>query len=254
MKPLPKTMRLVLVRHGQSTWNLENRFTGWEDVPLSPLGKEEAKFAGEILKNENLKFTKVYTSYLRRAINTYNYICEELNSYHLPIEKSWRLNERHYGGLTGLNKIETAEKLGADLVKIYRRSYATPPPPMEDNDERLPHFNEKYRFVSDKVLPKTESLKCTLTRVLPYFYDNIVGDMLKGEQLLVVAHGNSIRAIVKEIENISDDEITEVNIPTGVPLSYTFDSEFNILEKGYLGDMDEINRRIEAVKAQTQKK
>lgn len=254
MKSLPKTMRLVLIRHGQSTWNLENRFTGWEDVPLSPQGVQEAIYAGEILKKENLNFTKIHTSYLKRAINTYNHICQELNTYHLPIKKSWRLNERHYGDLTGLDKIETAEKIGEELVKVYRRSYATPPPPMGDTDSRLPHFNEKYKFISKKILPKSESLKCTLLRVLPYFYDEIVGDMLNGEQLLVVAHGNSIRAIVKEIENISDDEITEINIPTGVPLSYTFDSEFNVLEKGYLGDMEEINRRIKEVKAQTEKK
>lgn len=243
-----------MVRHGTSTWNQENRFTGWWDVPLAPEGIDEAKEAGKLLKQGGFEFDVVYTSVLRRAITTYNIICDEINSYHVPTIKHWRLNERHYGGLTGLNKSETTQKHGEEKVKIWRRSYDIPPPPMEENDPRAPHNDIKYKDVAKNILPLTESLKCTQARALPFFYDHIVTDMLQGKNVLIVAHGNSIRSIVKVIEGISDKDIPNLNIPTAIPLVYDFDRNLKVLNKQYLGNEEEIKKKIEAVAQQASKK
>lgn len=251
---LSQKMQLVMVRHGTSTWNQENRFTGWWDVPLASEGIEEAVSAGKLLKEANFDFDVVYTSVLRRAVTTYNIICDEINSHHVPVIKSWRLNERHYGGLTGLNKAETTEKHGEAKVKIWRRSYDIPPPPMEENDQRAPRNDPKYKYVAKQVLPLTESLKDTQARALPFFYDHIVTDMLQGKNVLVVAHGNSLRSIVKVLDNISDDDITSLNIPTGIPLVYDFDKDFKVLNKQYLGNQEEIQKKIDAVSKQASKK
>jgi 2,3-bisphosphoglycerate-dependent phosphoglycerate mutase len=253
-KELPKTLRLVLLRHGQSTWNLENRFTGWTDVPLTEEGTREAINAGKLLKEANFSFDMVYTSMLRRAINTYNLVAEELSCHHLPVKKSWRLNERHYGALQGLNKAETAQLHGEEKVKLWRRSFAVAPPALETEDIRSPYNDPKYELVPRKILPLTESLKTASERALPYFYDQILGDMLKGERVLVVAHGNSLRAIVKELDNISEEKILGINIPTGLPLIYEFDQKLNVQKSYYLGNQDEIKKAQEEVANQAKKK
>lgn len=239
-------MKLVLVRHGESEWNKLNLFTGWTDVELSEKGHEEAIEGGKVLKAEGYDFDICYTSYLKRAIHTLNHVLEEMDREWLPVVKSWKLNERHYGALQGLNKSETAEKYGEDQVKIWRRSFDVQPPALEESDERNPKLIDAYRDVEEE-LPLCESLKDTIARVVPYFESTIKKDMLDGKRVLIAAHGNSLRALVKYFENLSDDEIVGVNLPTGIPLLYEFDEDFNVVSKGYLGDQEKIASKINAV-------
>lgn len=243
-------MQLVLARHGESEWNKANLFTGWTDVDLSDVGREEAREAGKLLKDEGFEFDFCYTSYLKRAIHTLNLILEEMDEEYLPVFKAWQLNERHYGALQGLNKMETAQKYGEPQVKLWRRSFDVAPPSLEKTDKRNPALQRAYRDVFPSVLPLTESLKTTIERVVPYFNDTIKPLVQLGQKILIVAHGNSLRALVKYFEHISDEDITAVNIPTGVPLLYTFDSNFNVLEKKYLGDQAKINAKIASVSNQ----
>lgn len=227
-------MKLVLIRHGESEWNKANLFTGWTDVRLSEKGIEEAKEAGQILKEKGFEFDVAYTSYLTRAIHTLNYVLDEMDLNWLPVHKSWRLNERHYGALQGLNKKETAEKYGDEQVLMWRRSFDVMPPALEPNDTRSATLDKRYQNLDPKDIPMHESLETTIERVIPYFEETIRKDMIKGKKVLIVAHGNSLRALVKYLEDLSNDEILKVNIPTGNPLVYEFDENFNILEKYYL--------------------
>ena len=244
------TYKLVLLRHGQSTWNLENRFTGWVDVPLTDLGREEAREAGRQLKEAGLLPDVVHTSLLLRAIQTANVALEEAERLWVPVERSWRLNERHYGALTGLNKAETAERHGEAQVKVWRRSYDVPPPPVERSSPYHPANDERYRYLPEDVLPATECLKDVVERMLPYWYDNIVPDLLTGRVILVAAHGNSLRALVKHLDGMTDEEVVELNIPTGVPRVYELDKRMRSLGWRYLGDPDEVARKAEAVAQQ----
>ena len=248
------TMKLVLLRHGESVWNKENLFTGWTDVDLSDTGRAEAVEAGKVLKAEGFDFDVCFTSYLKRAIHTLNITLEGMDREWLPVIKTWRLNERHYGALQGLNKAETAEKYGEDQVKKWRRSYDIPPPALEPEDERNPARQIQYSGVDPKDLPLTESLKDTVARAVPYFESEIKPRMLRGERVIIAAHGNSLRALVKTFENMSDEDIVGVNIPTAVPLVYEFDRDFNVISKRYLGDQDKINAKVNAVANQTKKK
>lgn len=243
-------MKLVLIRHGQSEWNKLNLFTGWTDVGLTEQGVSEAIEGGKILKEKGYDFDVCYTSYLKRAIDTLNLVLTELDRHWLDVNKTWRLNERHYGALQGLNKKETAEKYGEDQVHQWRRSFAVMPPKLDENDKRNPKYQEPYRYDLDQQLPLAESLKETIERVMPYFEERIKPDMLSGKRVLIVAHGNSIRSLVKFFEKMSDEEIMGVNIPTGVPLVYEFDKEFNVLDKFYLADQSELKKKIEGVKNQ----
>ena len=228
--------KLVLVRHGQSTWNLENRFTGWTDVGLTVQGEAEAHEAGRLLREGGYMFDVAYTSVLKRAVKTLWIVLEEMGLEWLPVIRAWQLNERHYGSLQGLNKAETAEKFGEAQVKIWRRSFDTPPPALERNDERHPRFDPRYARLTVKELPATESLKITLERVLPYWTATLAPAIQSGRRVLIAAHGNSIRALVKYLDSISDAEITELNIPTGIPLVYELDANLKPLKKYYLGD------------------
>lgn len=248
------TMRLVLLRHGESVWNKENLFTGWTDVDLSDKGREEAKAAGRLMKEEGLDFDVCYTSFLKRAIHTLNLALEEMDREWLPVIKAWQLNERHYGALQGLNKADTAAKYGEEQVRVWRRSYATPPPELSPEDERNPANQEMFRTVPKECLPLTESLKETVARAVPYFDEEIKPRMLAGERVLIAAHGNSLRALVKVFDGMSDDEIVGVNIPTGVPLVYEFDKDFNVVSKRYLGDQDAVNAKMAAVANQGKSK
>ena len=248
------TMRLVLLRHGESVWNKENLFTGWTDVDLSDKGRAEAEAAGRLMRDEGLDFDVCYTSYLKRAIHTLNLALEQMDREWLPVVKAWQLNERHYGALQGLNKSETAEKYGEDQVKVWRRSYATPPPELSPDDDRNPARQEMFRTVPKECLPLTESLKETVARAVPYFEEEIKPRMLAGERVLIAAHGNSLRALVKVFDDMSEDEIVGVNIPTGVPLVYEFDRDFNVVSKRYLGDQDAINAKMAAVANQGKSK
>ena len=247
------TMRLVLLRHGESVWNKENLFTGWTDVDLSDKGREEARSAGRLMRDEGLDFDVCYTSFLKRAIHTLNLALEEMDREWLPVTKAWQLNERHYGALQGLNKADTAAKYGEEQVKIWRRSYATPPPELSADDERNPANQEMFRTVPRECLPLTESLKETVARAVPYFDEEIKPRMLAGERVLIAAHGNSLRALVKVFDGMSEDEIVGVNIPTGVPLVYEFDRDFNVVSKRYLGDQDAVNAKMAAVANQGKK-
>ena len=240
-------MKLVLVRHGESEWNQKNLFTGWADVGLSENGRREAAEAGVLLKQEGYDFDICYTSYLKRAIQTLNLTLEQLDREWLPVVKSWKLNERHCGALQGLNKAETAQKYGEDQVKIWRRSFDVRPPELAEDDKRNPKFDPAYRNEIKQELPLCESLKDTIDRVLPYFEAAIKKDMQDGKRVLIAAHGNSIRALVKHFDGLSKEEIMEVNIPTGVPLVYEFDSEFNVLRKYYLGDQALLKAKMERV-------
>jgi 2,3-bisphosphoglycerate-dependent phosphoglycerate mutase len=244
------TYRLVLLRHGQSTWNLENRFTGWVDVPLTDAGAAEAMEAGGQMRDAGLHPDVVHTSVLLRAIQTANVALEEMGRLWIPVRRSWRLNERHYGGLTGLNKAETAARHGEEQVKVWRRSYDVPPPPVDRSSEYHPANDERYRFLPEDVLPATECLKDVVVRMLPYWYDAIVPDLRAGGLVLVAAHGNSLRALVKHLDGLSDDEVTELNIPTGVPRVYELDAGLRPLGWRYLGDPDEVARKAEAVAQQ----
>lgn len=247
-------MKLVLIRHGESVWNKENLFTGWTDVDLSETGRKEAAEGGKILKAEGFDFDICYTSYLKRAIHTLNLVLENMDREWLPVYKTWKLNERHYGALQGLNKSETAEKYGEDQVKLWRRSYDVRPPALEENDERNPAFNPMFRDVPKENLPLTECLADTVERVVPFYLSEIVPKMKEGKRILIAAHGNSLRALVKYIENISDDEIVGVNIPTGVPLVYEFDDSTKLISKKFLGDQDAIASKMTSVANQGKKK
>ena len=248
------TMRLVLLRHGESVWNKENLFTGWTDVDLSDKGREEARAAGRLMREEGLDFDVCYTSFLKRAIHTLNLALEEMDREWLPVVKAWQLNERHYGALQGLNKSETAEKFGEEQVKVWRRSYATPPPELSPEDERNPANQEMFRSVPRECLPLTESLRETVARAVPYFDEEIKPRMLAGERVLIAAHGNSLRALVKVFDGMSEDEIVGVNIPTGVPLVYEFDRDFNVVSKRYLGDQEAVAAKMNAVANQGKSK
>ena len=239
--------KLVLVRHGQSTWNLENRFTGWTDVGLTELGRAEALEAGRLLKEGGYDFDVAYTSVLRRAIQTLWITLQEMNLEWIPVTKAWQLNERHYGSLQGLNKAEMAEKFGEEQVKIWRRSYDVPPPALDWDDERHPRFDARYNSLTPEQLPATESLKLTLERVLPYWHSTLSPEIQSGKRVIVAAHGNSIRALVKYLDNISDSAIAELNIPTGLPLIYEFDEKLNPIRNYYLGDPEEAARKAAAV-------
>lgn len=247
-------MKLVLIRHGESEWNKLNLFTGWTDVNLSEKGIEEANEAGILLKENGYDFDVCYCSYLKRAINTLNIVLSRMDRLWLPVIKTWRLNERHYGALQGLNKAETAEKYGEEQVKLWRRSYDVPPPALDENDERCPHLQDAYRDVDKNLLPLSESLEITVQRAVPYFEEVIKKDMVDGKRVLIAAHGNSLRALVKYFEGMSNEEIINLNIPTGVPLVYEFDNDFKVINKYYLGNQDEINSKINSVANQSKAK
>jgi 2,3-bisphosphoglycerate-dependent phosphoglycerate mutase len=246
--------KLILVRHGQSTWNVENLFTGWHDVDLSDLGRQEARSAGVEIRKAGIVPDVVFTSVLKRAIRTMWTILDELDLLWLPVERSWRLNERHYGALQGLDKAQTVEKHGEAQVKIWRRSYDIPPPALDVTDPRHPVHDRRYATLDPRVLPASESLKDTLARVLPFWNDRIVAELKAGKNVLVVAHGNSLRAVVKMLDNVSEADITELNIPTGVPLVYELDAAIKPVKSGYLGDPEAIKAAAEAVKKQTEKR
>ena len=237
--------KLILCRHGQSEWNLENRFTGWADVDLSPKGEQEAKDAGLTLKHEQLSFDLAYTSVLKRATRTLWIMLEEMSLTWIPVTNAWELNERHYGALQGLNKSQVAAEYGEEQVQIWRRSYDTPPPPLNNDDERHPRFEIRYASVSD--LPAGESLKDTLLRVKPYWQTKIIPSLLGNQDVLIVAHGNSLRAMVKMIENISDEEIVNFNIPTWIPLAYEFNENLKPIKQGFIGDPETIKQATQAV-------
>jgi 2,3-bisphosphoglycerate-dependent phosphoglycerate mutase len=239
--------KLVLLRHGESQWNLENRFTGWTNVGLTKTGRIEAKLSGQCLKTNNFIFDKAYTSVLKRAIQTMEICIAEMNLKDIPVKYNWRLNERHYGSLQGLNKSETSKKFGIKQVHLWRRSYDIPPPSLDINDERHPRFDEIYNKLSPSVLPSAESLKDTVKRFLP-FYDKTISPAIKsGKRLLIVAHGNSLRAFIKILDNISDNKILKLNIPTGIPLVYELDSSLKPINHYFLGDEEEIIKRTKKV-------
>jgi 2,3-bisphosphoglycerate-dependent phosphoglycerate mutase len=242
--------KIVLLRHGQSTWNLENRFTGWTDVDLTPQGVEEARAAGRVLREEGFEFDVVYTSVLKRAIRTMWLALDELDQMWVPVIRNWRLNERHYGALQGLNKAETAAKHGEDQVKIWRRSYDIPPPPLEESDDRYPGKERRYAGLSKAELPLTESLMDTVARFVPYWEKTISADVRAGKKVLIVAHGNSLRALVKYLDKMSDAQILELNIPTGIPLMYELDANLKPIRSGYLGDPEAAAKAAAAVAAQ----
>lgn len=245
--------KLVLIRHGESKWNKLNLFTGWTDVDLSSLGKKEAKNAGRLLRRERFQFDIVYTSYLKRAIHTMNYVLEYLKADYLPIVKAWQLNERHYGALQGLDKSETAAKYGENQVKIWRRSFDVRPPEFDDETFKKFYKDRRYRYLDKTDLPRAESLKDTIARTVPYFEEEIKPLILAKNKVLIVAHGNSIRALVKYFENLSDAAIVDINIPTGVPLVYELNEDMKAIKKYYLGDQEAIKLKEEAVKNQGKK-
>ena len=245
--------KLVLIRHGESEWNKLNLFTGWTDVDLSEKGHQEAENAGKLLKAEGYDFDVCYTSYLKRAIHTLNHVLDGMDRAWLPVVKSWKLNERHYGALQGLNKSETAEKYGEDQVKIWRRSFDVKPPALEPDDERAPQKQDMYRNDDPSVLPLHESLETTIERVVPYFNDVILEDMKAGKRVIIAAHGNSLRALVKYFDNLSSEEIIDVNIPTGTPLVYEFDENFKAVNHYYLGDQEALKAKMDAVANQGKK-
>jgi len=242
--------KVVLLRHGESTWNKENRFTGWTDVDLSEKGISEAHKAGKLLKSEGYKFDIAYTSVLKRAIKTLWITLEEMDLMWIPVVRNWRLNERHYGDLQGLNKAETAKKFGEDQVKIWRRSYDTPPPALQKDDERYPGKDARYAGLSEAELPLTECLKDTVARFVPYWEETIAPTIKEGKKVVIAAHGNSLRALVKYLDNIPEDEIVGLNIPTGIPLVYELDDNLKSIKSYYLGDPEEIAKAAAAVAAQ----
>jgi 2,3-bisphosphoglycerate-dependent phosphoglycerate mutase len=248
------TGKLLLLRHGQSIWNLENLFTGWVDIDLSEQGRQEAQEAGRLLKAEGIAFAIPFTSVLKRAIRTLWMALDEMDMMWLPVERTWRLNERHYGALQGLDKAQTVAKHGADQVKIWRRSYDIPPPPLPATDPGHPRFDRRYANVPAGELPSAESLKDTLGRVLPFWNARIAPELLAGRNVLVVAHGNSLRALVKMLDGMSDAAIVELNIPTGVPLLYELDGNLKPVSSRYLGDAAAVKARAEAVARQTERK
>ena len=246
--------KLVLIRHGESTWNKENRFTGWTDVDLSAKGREEAHEGGRVLKAEGYTFDVAYTSVLRRAIHTLWTVLDEMELEWIPVHRSWRLNERHYGALQGLNKAETAAKFGEDQVKIWRRSYDIPPPALTADDERYPGHDPRYRGLTAAELPLTECLKDTVARFLPLWHETIAPAIKSGQKVLIAAHGNSLRALVKYLDHIPEKDIVELNIPTGMPLVYELDDDLKALNRYYLGDPEKVKAAMEAVAAQGKKK
>ena len=245
---------LVMIRHGESEWNKANLFTGWTDVELSENGWNEAHQGGRLLKEEGLSFDICYTSYLKRAIHTASAVLGELDEEWIPIVKDWRLNERHYGALQGLNKAETAAKYGAEQVRIWRRSFDIQPPALDPADERNPALQKMYRNVEKSLLPLTESLKDTIARVVPYYENVIKKDIEAGRNVLIAAHGNSLRALVKYLDGISDDDIVGINIPTGVPLVYELDDDLKAISHRYLGDAKELEAKIQSVAKQGEAK
>jgi len=245
--------KLVLIRHGESTWNKENRFTGWTDVDLSEKGVQEAIDAGLVLKKEGFEFDLAYTSVLKRAIKTLNTVLDQMDQLWIPVERSWRLNERHYGGLQGLNKSETAAQYGEDQVKIWRRSYDVPPPPLTAEDERFPGHDRRYVNVDAKDLPLTECLKDTVARFLPLWHESIAPAVKSGKRVVIGAHGNSLRALVKYLDNVSEADILELNIPTAMPLVYELDADLKPIKSYYLGDPEKVKAAMEAVAKQGKK-
>jgi 2,3-bisphosphoglycerate-dependent phosphoglycerate mutase len=239
--------KLVLLRHGESEWNQQNRFTGWADVGLTPKGMEEARAAGALLAKEGYAFDVAYTSVLKRAIKTLWTVLEGMDRMWIPVHHSWRLNERHYGALQGLNKAETAAKFGEAQVKIWRRAYATPPPALEDDDPRLALDDPRYADIDARALPRTECLKDTVERFLPYWHSTISPAIRADRRVIIAAHGNSLRALVKYLDKVSDDDIVELNIPTGQPLVYELDADLKPLKHYYLGDEDAIRAAMAAV-------
>jgi len=248
-----KMIKLVLLRHGESEWNLANRFTGWTDVDLTENGINQAISAGEILKKEGFEFDKAYTSVLKRAIRTLWLTLKGLDQMWIPVKRSWKLNERHYGALQGLNKAETAEKYGDEQVLIWRRSYSTRPPQLDKNDKRNPANERKFKGLKKSQLPKGECLEDTYNRVIPYWKKQIVPELKKGKRIIIAAHGNSMRALVKYLDKVSDQEILKLNIPTGVPLVYELDENLNPIKHYYLGDQEAIKNAAEAVANQGKK-
>ncbi len=247
-------MKLVLVRHGESQWNKENRFTGWTDVDLSAKGLEEAREGGRVLKAEGYHFDVAYTSVLKRAIRTLWTVLDEMDLMWIPVFRSWRLNERHYGALQGLNKAETAAKFGEDQVKIWRRSYDIRPPELTPGDERYPGRDPRYRSLTPAELPLTECLKDTVARFLPLWHDTIAPAIQSGRNVLIAAHGNSLRALVKYLDQVSEPDIVELNIPTGMPLVYELDDRLKPLGHYYLGDPEKVKAAMDAVAALGKKK
>jgi 2,3-bisphosphoglycerate-dependent phosphoglycerate mutase len=248
------SVKLVLLRHGESDWNKQNRFTGWTDVDLSETGLAQAKEAGDVLKRDGYVFDVAYTSVLKRAIRTLWIALDEMDLMWIPVHRSWRLNERHYGALQGLNKSETAEKFGEDQVKIWRRSYDIRPPALTPDDERYPGRDPRYANLSMDELPLTECLKDTVERFLPYWHQTIAPDVKAGKKVVIAAHGNSLRALVKYLDNMSEAEIVELNIPTGMPLVYDLDRDLKPLDRYYIGDPEKVKAAMDAVAAQGRKK
>ena len=246
--------QIVLIRHGESEWNLQNLFTGWTDVDLSETGKKEATQGGVLLKEAGFSFDLCYTSYLKRAIHTANRVLEAMDEEYIPVIKTWKLNERHYGALQGLNKSETAEKYGEAQVKIWRRSFDVQPPALEPEDPRNPALAPMFADVDKADLPLTESLKDTIARVIPFYNETIVPEIKAGKKILIAAHGNSLRALVKYLDNISEEEIVGLNIPTGTPLVYELNDDLEAVNHYYLGDQDRINAAMNAVANQGAKK
>jgi 2,3-bisphosphoglycerate-dependent phosphoglycerate mutase len=242
--------KFVLLRHGESTWNRENRFTGWTDVDLSEQGREEAKAGGRALRERGFNFDVAFTSVLKRAIRTLWIVLDEMDLMWIPVTRSWRLNERHYGALQGLNKAETARQFGEDQVKVWRRSYDIRPPALEPSDDRFPGKDRRYADLRDDQLPRTECLKDTVERFLPYWHETIAPVIRAGQRVLIAAHGNSLRALVKYLDNVSDRDIVELNIPTGLPLVYELDAELKPIRSEYLGDPSKVKAAMEAVARQ----
>ncbi len=246
--------KLVLLRHGESDWNKENRFTGWTDVDLSAEGREQAREAGRVLQAQGFTFDVAYTSVLKRAIRTLWIAMDEMDLLWVPVYRSWRLNERHYGALQGLNKSETAAKFGEEQVKIWRRSYDIPPPPLDASDDRFPGHDPRYRNLSAEDLPLTECLKDTVARFLPYWEQTIAPDVREGKNVLIAAHGNSLRALIKYLDGMSEENIINLNVPTGMPLVYELDESMKPLRNYYLGDPEKVKAAMEAVASQGKKK
>jgi len=247
-------MKLVLLRHGESSWNLENRFTGWTDVDLTPSGMKEAEEAGRLLREGGYVFDVAYTSVLKRAIRTLWVVMDRLDLMWIPVHRHWRLNERHYGALQGLNKAEIAAKYGKEQVLIWRRSYATPPPPLTPDDERYPGRDPRYADLSKSEIPLSESLKDTVDRFLPYWGETLAPQIQAGRRLLIVAHGNSLRALVMYLDGVTEEEIVELNIPTGIPLVYELDGRLKPVRHEYLGDPEAVRRAADAVAKQAERR
>ena len=241
---------LVLLRHGQSTWNGENRFTGWADVDLTPRGVDEARQAGRALRQAGYTFDVAYTSVLKRAIRTLWLVLDEMDLMWIPVHRSWRLNERHYGALQGLNKAETAAEFGDEQVLVWRRSYSTPPPALEPGDDRHPAGDPRYADLNEDELPLTECLRDTVDRFMPYWHERLAPQLRAGKRVLIAGHGNSLRALVKHLEGMSDDKVLGLNLPTGMPLVYRLDDDLNAISHEYLGDPDEVRKAMESVAAQ----